>query len=64
MINSSNKFERSVDWFYVYYYNNGDWIYERTCGTQKCAEEKCDELRKIYEQAQWLKNETLKDSFY
>lgn len=52
------------DKYYVYYFKNGTVIYERTCGTEKAAKDRCEELKKHYDDAKYFKNEIIRGAFY
>jgi len=44
-------------YYYIFYKNNGDNVYERTCGTKESAEKRVSELKKIYDDAEYFENE-------
>lgn len=47
--------------FYVFYIINGDYVYERTCGVVKAAQERVNELKKRYDDAIFFENNIPKD---
>jgi len=54
-----------MDHYYVFYTTtNGDNVYERTCGTEEAATKRVDELKKMYDDATYFKNEISKDYEY
>jgi hypothetical protein len=50
-----------IEHFYVFYTNGGDNVYERTCGDEDRAKERVEELKKLYENAEYFKNEIPKE---
>ena len=52
--------------YYVYYLREGDWVYERTCGTEEAANDRVNILieRDGREDAKWTLNEVIKGAFY
>ena len=58
--------------FYVYYKHEGDWVYERTCGTRQAAKDRVEELkngspiqaRTLYEDATYTVDELMPGAFH
>lgn len=49
------------EFYYVFYTHDGFNIYERTCGDILSAEARVKDLKKIYDDATYFKNEIPKD---
>lgn len=47
--------------YYVFYTNDGDNVYERTCGYLQPTLDRVKELKNIYDDATYFKNEIPKD---
>lgn len=50
-----------MTYYYIFYTNNGDNVYERTTQCGNRAKERVSELKKIYEDAEYFKDEIPKD---
>jgi len=52
--------------YYVYFLLDGNWHYERTCGTERAATDRVNVLieRDGREDAKWTLNEVIKGAFY
>lgn len=55
---------RLNDWYYVYKYKNGRYLYERTCGSEESAQRLVSELVERGVKAVYLINHMIKGAFY
>jgi hypothetical protein len=56
---------KTINHFYVYYKaKDGNWMFDRTCGTEEAANERVKELAARYPEALWKKNKLLPGAFY
>jgi hypothetical protein len=55
-----------MDHYYVYYYRNGSYYYERTCGTQESAQSRVDTIKKWKDvkHATYTINHLIKGAFH
>ena len=53
--------DRSEIHYYVFYTDEGDNVYERTCGTKDAAEKRVAELKNTYENAEYFEGEIPKE---
>lgn len=53
-----------MSWFYVYYFKDNCYIFERTCGTRKGAEDRVQELAGRGITAVWLQNHLIAGAYY
>jgi hypothetical protein len=50
--------------YYVYYYKDEHYLFDRTCGTQDAAEKRTAVLQARGHNAVWLLNHVIKDALY
>jgi len=50
-----------MEYYYIFYTNNGNNMYERTCCTKESSEERVKKLKTMYDNAVYFKNEIPKD---
>lgn len=61
----SNDSEKTQDNYYVYYYKDGRYTYERTCGTEQSAKDRVKTLiERGYSHATYTINNIIKDAYY
>lgn len=54
-----------INHFYVFYVDKeGDNVYERTCGEERAAQKRVEELKKYHPDGFYLKNELPEKYFY
>ena len=51
----------AVEHYYIFYTNKGDNVYERTSSDENRARNRVKELKEIYEDATYFKNDIPKD---
>lgn len=53
-----------IEHFYIFYVNNGDNVYERTCGEKRTAEQRVKELKTRFSDAFYFENDIPKNFKY